>query len=165
MLLTILEATASGMVLTLASAHDAMILPSNAISTSGQVMCGLWLASISQYFHPGSLLARSPNWRNTSPGPLFLAYRSALLGVDVVPRRRWPRRLEPDLLLEGLDRLRPAAWACPGNIFRRGVGGHRIDRQFPAIAILGRAGPHVAFALWSRRSNRLCPSLGAKASM
>src|SRR3569833_1768823 len=52
---------------------SAMIRLSNAISMSGQVMCGLWLASISWEVQPGSPRARSANWRKTSPGACFLA--------------------------------------------------------------------------------------------
>jgi len=37
-------------------------------SASGAVTFGLWLASMSMAFQPFSLLARSRNWRKTSPG-------------------------------------------------------------------------------------------------
>ena len=45
----------------------AAIFSNSAISTSGQVMCGLWLASISLVLQP-SRRARSRNWRKRSSG-------------------------------------------------------------------------------------------------
>jgi hypothetical protein len=45
----------------------AAIFSSKSISTSGQVMCGLWLASISLVPQP-SRRARSRNWRKRSSG-------------------------------------------------------------------------------------------------
>src|SRR5262249_44876489 len=72
---------------------------------------------------------------------------SAALGIDVVTGRHWPARLETDFLLEGLDRLWPAARNGPRLVLRRGIGRHRIEGQFPAVAAFCRSSAHVGFDL------------------
>src|SRR5215831_4373992 len=73
--------------------------------------------------------------------------RSGLLRIDVMARRRWSRRLQPDLLLESLDRLRPPSWAGPRQVLGRGVGRWRDRWDLPAFPVLFGTCPHVGFAL------------------
>src|SRR5437016_1872910 len=75
-----------------------------------RVMTGIDLVILPARLAPGALAELAED-----------VARTIALGVDVMARRRWRLGVEPQLLLEGLDRLRPPLGARPGEILRRGV--------------------------------------------
>ena len=122
---------------------------SKSASTSGQVMCGLWL----EFDFVGAPAL--------APGPLEklaeAVVRRMARAIDVMARQCQRTVLQPQLLLESLARLRLPSRLAPGNVLRRCIGRHR-PRRNEAVA----ARPDAARALPAAADRARCRRRSAR---